>query len=513
MTSIVESTLPGVTAIINAGQVASPIAQQPTSTAFVVGYSPWGPVNVPTTVTSWPDFVRQFGGFDANSYLDDFLYTFFNLFPGKQAVVVRVVGAGKTLGTLTLKDGAAGAGLNTVRVDAKYPSLRADILVTIAAGTNANTFKLTARSGFVEGGRTEIWDNLTIADAATIAKVDQDSKLVNLTDLASATPPGNTGANNPRVLAETALAAGSDDYAGLAVADYIGVAGPPKTGLQCFNDEVLGGGQVAIPGIGTTEPAHAALIAHAAAYHRLALLDPPLASSKSDVATSRALYGSWYGAMYWPWVQCQAFDGSNLLKFYPPSGFAAGACAQVDRTIGFHKAPANIPILAAVDVERLSGGQAQVDDGVREYLNGKDVNVIAPLPGQGIKIYGARVMTGDRRVSFVHEIRVLNECYYAGKLGYQWAVFQVVDGTGRLFRDLRAVGEAFLRSLYQAGALFGKTEKQAFVVVADDSNNPPNELSQGRVHVQWGIRISPTAEIIILNIDNVSLIQDLSVLQ
>ena len=99
------------------------------------------------------------------------------------------------------------------------------------------------------------------------------------------------------------------------------------------------------------------------------------------MATIRGHYGTWYGAVYWPWVQCMGFDGSGILKFYPPSGFAAGACAQVDRTIGFHKAPANIAINAAVDVERLSGGQAQVDDGVREYLNGKDVNVIAPLPG------------------------------------------------------------------------------------------------------------------------------------
>lgn len=508
-TTIVESTLPGVTAIVNAGQVARPIAQQPTSTFFVVGCSPWGPVGVPTVVTSWADYVRQFGGFDANSFLDDALYPFFNLFPGQQAWVVRVVGAAKSLGTLSLKDGSANAGLNTLRVDAKYPSLRADILVTVAAGTNANTFKLTARSLFVEGGRKETWDNLTLTDAATIAKVNQDSKLVNLTDLASVTAAPQ---NNPRVLAETALAAGSDDFAGLSANDFIGVAGPPKTGLQAFNDEIYGAGQVAIPGV-TDETTHAALIAHAAAYHRLALLDPPLASSKSDMSTSRALYGSWYGALYWPWVKMPSFDQSGLLKFYPPSGFAAGACAEVDRTIGVHKAPANIAVPGAVDVERLSGGQPQVDDATREYLNAHDVNVIAPLPNQGIKIYGARVMTADRRVQWVHEIRLLNELYYSGKLGYQWAVFQVVDGTGRLFRDLGATGRDFLRSFYQAGALFGASEKEAFSVVADASNNPPEELAQGRVHVQWAVRISPTSEIIILNIDNVPLTQDLSVLQ
>lgn len=504
--SVIESTLPGVTAIINSGEVASPIARQPTSTAFVVGYSPWGPVNIPTTVTSWADFVRQFGGFDANSYLDDFLYPFFNLFPGKQAVVCRVVGANAIVGTLTLKDRSAGAGLDTLRVDAKYPSTLVDINWIANEGTDEDTFKLTLNSNFLK--RREVWDNLSVDDPATLDNVNQKSKLVNLTDLASATAFPN---NQPREY-DNILDAGDDDFAGLTAADYVGVDDPPKSGLQTFTNEIYGTGQVAIPGI-TTDAAHAALVAHAEAYHRLALLEPPIASDIDNAVDVRQNYGTWSGAVYWPWVQCMAFDGSGLLKYYPPSGFAAGACAQVDRTIGVHKAPANISIPGAIDVERLSGGQSQIDDNVREYLNGKDVNVIAPLPNQGIKIYGARVMTDDRRVSFVHEIRLLNEFYYAGKLGYQWAVFQVVDGNGRLFRDLRSSGNAFLRTFYKAGALFGATEKEAFVVVADASNNPPDELAEGRVHVQWGVRISPTAEIIILHIDNVPLIQDLSVLQ
>jgi hypothetical protein len=504
--TIVESTKPGVTAIINAGQVARRIAQQPTSTFFVVGYSPWGPVNVPRTVTSWFDYVRQFGPFDSNSSMDDAIYAFFNLFPGKQAMVVRVTGANPVLATLTLKDRSVGAGLDTLRVDAKYPSSRVDIKVIVADGTEADTFKLTAESVLLD--RTEVFDNLTI-DAAAIAKVNQDSKLVDLTDLASATVAPD---DIPRALAATALAGGDDKFSTMTDDSYIGVAGPPKTGLFAFDDEIHGTGQIAIPGI-TTDDAHAALIAHAETYHRLALLDPPLGSDKDDVIAIRANYGTWNGALYWPWVKYPDFAGSGLHKFYPPSGFAAGACAQVDRTIGVHKAPANISVPGAVDVERYSNGQAQVDDNTREVLNGKDICVIAPLPNEGIKIYGARVMTDDRRVSFVHEIRLLNELYYSGKLGYQAFVFAVVDGTGRLFRDIAATGRSFLRTHWQAGAFFGKTEAEAFTVICDESNNPAEQLEQGRVHVQWGVKISPAAEQIILNIDNVPLTQDLAVLQ
>jgi phage tail sheath protein FI len=507
---VIDSNLPGVIALVNQSQVARPVQRQPSSTAFAVGYSPWGPVNTPTVVTSWDDYVRQFGPFDANSSLDDFLYTFFNIFPGRQAVVCRVVGATPVLGTLSLKDRSAGAGLNTVRVDAKYASTRVDILVTIADGSVTNTFKLTVRSVLLN--RKEIYDNLTI-DAAVIAKVNQDSKLVKLTDLASATAAPN---NNPKVLAETALAAGDDDFSHIAASDYIGSdSGTTKTGLQTFKDENLGGGQVAIPGI-TTTATHAALVAHGEAYHRLALLDPPLASAKSDVATIRALYGTWSAAIYWPWVQFPDYAGSGLLKFYPPSGFAAGACAKADVTIGTHQAPAGSligPIGGAVDVERYSNGQPQVDDNTREYLNSKDVNVIAPLPNQGILIYGARVMTADRRVTHVHQIRMLNLLYYSGKLGLAWAVFAVIDGTGKLFRALRGTSVAFLKGFKAAGALHGKEDADAFSVVCDDSNNPKEQLDQGRVSIRWGVKISPTAEQIILDIENVPLSTDLSALQ
>jgi hypothetical protein len=208
------------------------------------------------------------------------------------------------------------------------------------------------------------------------------------------------------------------------------------------------------------------------------------------------------------------YSGTGLKQFYPPSGFAAGACAQADRTVGAHKAPANVTIPGALDVERNTDGSPQVDDNTREYLNARDVNAIVPFLNQGVKIYGARVMAGsDKRVQFVHEARLLNLFYHSAKQAYAWAPFAVVDGQGRLFRDLRATGVAYLRGFWRDGALFGAKEDDAFIVVADASNNPPDELALGRVRVQWGVRLSPTAEIILVSIDSVPLTQDLGVLQ
>src|SRR5262245_40761398 len=112
---VIENTLPGVTVLINQAQVARPIVRQPTSTFFAVGYSIWGPVGVPRATTSWPDFVRQFGGFDSNSQLADAIYAFYKM-GGRTAVISRVVGAGAAKATATLKDRSGTAQVETATV-------------------------------------------------------------------------------------------------------------------------------------------------------------------------------------------------------------------------------------------------------------------------------------------------------------------------------------------------------------------------------------------------------------
>lgn len=104
--------------------------------------------------------------------------------------------SGSSSCSLYLKDRSAGAGANTLRVLAKNQ----DIVCKVEDGTVAGSFKLTVR--FVQGGGDETWDNLKVSDASTLAKVNQNSKSVKLTDLKSATAAPN---NNPRALAATTV--------------------------------------------------------------------------------------------------------------------------------------------------------------------------------------------------------------------------------------------------------------------------------------------------------------------
>lgn len=507
MSVAIENTKPGVTAIVNAGQVSRPLERQPTSTAFVIGFATWGPAGVATKITSFSEYRRVFGNFHEAGYLAEFAKIFFDHFGGKQMVAVRAVGPAAAEGTVTVNNRVAVTPAATFKFDAKHPSADGVPAVTISdvAGSTDLVDLLIKYDAL---GITERYLGIDLRVDANIALVNAKSKVLNVS-LAAAIVAGATG----RPAAGTFnLAGGADDAGSVEDIDLPGY-------LSEFADENFGTGQVAIPGHGDNgeDPDEAialALIAHAEAYNRLALIDPELGTEWADAVTEFGTIASSHAAAYFPWVEMIALDGSGGKKFYPPSCFAAGACALVDRTIGTHKAPANIMVPNAVDVERNDDGTTMMTDNVREVLNASNINAIAPIAGEGIKIYGARVLapSGETRVRFVHERRLLNLIYYTAKFGFAWAVFAVVDGGGRLFRDLRSSGQNFLRSLWRAGALFGATEDEAFVVTADESNNPPEELQEGRVHVQLGVKLSPTAEVVIVNIDSVPLAENLNVL-
>jgi phage tail sheath protein FI len=507
----IENTKPGLTVVVNAGQVARAVERQPSSTGMFVGYAGWGPPDSPVVLTSWGDYVRAFGGFNANSYLDDAVYSFFQGYGGTTAVVVRVTGATASVSTLTILDRRAVGAAGLIRLDGKYPSSSVDVRATIENGTLAGTFRLIVRSGLLEarGVRREIFDNM-LADANSIAFINQTSNMGKVTLLANtAVAPDNL----PALTAEALLAGGSDDFAGLNDGRFIGTVGATSaTGLQALGDAKYGTGQVCVPGI-TSAAVRAALSTHAETWHRYAVIDPPLGSDKAAVAAIRATMGTSYSGLYWPWVQVNDFDGSGLLKYLPPSCFIPGECAKADRTEGTQRAPANLgPVPFSVDVENFPGGMSQTDDATLAWLTRQDVNVILPIRNQGVRVYGARVAAADRRIQFVHEARMMNMLYYSAHAAYSWAPFSTVDGSGRLFRDLASAGRQFLEQLQADGALYGTDAEPGFSVVADENNNPAADLANGIVRVQWIVKLSSTAERVTVFVDNVALFQQLSVL-
>ena len=108
----------------------------------------------------------------------------------------------------------------------------------------------------------------------------------------------------------------------------------------------------------------------------------------------------------------------RLMREIPPSGHVAGQYAQNDSQFGVHKAPANAPLIWAEDVTVF------VDDAVHGILNPGGINAIRPLPGRGLRIFGARTMSSDTDWRYVNVRRLMMMIEKAIEAAIQWAVFE-----------------------------------------------------------------------------------------
>lgn len=501
------TNIPGVTATINTLPLGQPAPARGSDIFFVVGWAIWGAMNTPTLITSWNDYVQKFGGLHANSEMATAIYLFFKN-GGRRAYCVRALNPDASKGSWIAMDSHAES-LSIFSIFAKYPSEAnaVDIKFTVAAGTRANTKKLVFES--TKLNLREVFDNFKITfttdeQAALgagnspfydINRVNNESLLVNLAKNGSNThtAPDNLPAN----IAATALIGGDDE-----IGDIADVA----ASLALFTEE-YGPGQVALLGLGDNN----ALIAHCETFKRIGLLFVADDETSTSIITDRAAYDSAYAAMYYPpRVQMRDINGSNQIKSYSPIGIIAGIFAKAETEIGIHKAPANYKLQEVVGYDETAYGQ--MTEGLRENLNEHQVNAIVRFPEQGMRVCGARVLKSYGRITAIHEQRTLNNIYYRLKRSLQDFVFQPANQS--LFREIGSTCEQYLRELYRDGALYSATgrEEDAFRVICDETNNPPEQLSQHKVTVDVWVHLVGMAEQILLRINSVPLATSFDVL-
>ena len=233
---------------------------------------------------------------------------------------------------------------------------------------------------------------------------------------------------------------------------------------------------------------------------RIALLEPPFSASRDDklgvgaVRAWRSRFDSKYAALYYPWLRVvdPLRSPMSLVREIPPSGHVAGQYAQNDSQFGVHKAPANVPLIWAEDVTVF------VDDAVHGILNPGGINAIRPLPGRGLRIFGARTVSSDVDWRYVNVRRLMMMIEKAIEAAIQWAVFEPNSTLTRTKLNLTLTN--FLLSLWQRGALMGAAAEDAFFVKCDDDNNPPEERDQGRLVATIGVAPSRPFEFIILRV-------------
>ncbi len=528
-----------------------------TSVAGFVGFAEKGPtVGAPTLISSYRDFVRVFGGplsefeYGEYRYLAPAVEQFF-VNGGTSCFVVRaeLPGAKAAVakkGVLTVEAKNSGKWGNRIQVSLNSVAKRKMQIV----GANGDAYVAKTIEGFREGDLVvcngeynkikSIFDNSItfekkfkgdIVDTALIPttlvylvetdiSVRYGEEVENYKGLSFNTANPNyiayRMANSELVTVSVAafdavanpvatilgdksengvftLEGGIDGaIAKVSAGTFIGEDNGPgkRTGLEAFveNTNVS---MLLVPGVTIPEVIVAMVAQCESLKDRFAIIDMPKDDYKvKDLLQYREMIDSTYAAMYHPWIQ--VYDRSaNQPGFIPPSGAVAGVYARTDATRGVHKAPANETVVA-------TGLSVNYNKAEQDYLNPAGINLIRTIPGQGIRVWGARTASSNSNFKYVNVRRLFIFVEESIKANTNWVVFEPNDTA--LWDRVRMTISNFLEGLWRAGMLAGASPAEAFFVEIGPSTMSKDDISNGRLVCNIGIAPSKPAEFVVFRV-------------
>ena len=501
---------------------AKPIEGVSTSTAGFLGETERGPT-YPQLVTSFPEYMRLFGGFfDQTKFLPYSVDGFFTN-GGKRCFVARIVDKENAL--------AAQADLGSVLVTA------------VGEGTWGNrvAFRVSKATGEKNGFRLQVhyWTaKERPANPVDPAPTDPAELEATRTQLRQQARPQITEDFDDLV-----LDARSPNYVEKRVANglsmlielkhVIGNDAVPAAGDLTFLEDGEDGDEVDLddykgrrdpdPATGQKRSGLAAL--DEPPFEEVALLYSPNAFEEDGLAeelmtrcennkyrfcildalrgmaqigtidprsgTPAGSRASQYAAFYYPWIK--VFDAeSGVRRLVPPGGHVAGIYARTDIERGVFKAPANEIVRGALELE------FEVTDNSQGILNPRGVNAIRAFPGRGRRVWGARTLSDNTLWKYVSVRRLFIFIEASVFRGTQWVVFE--PNNDRLWGRVKQTITEFLRTQWRLGALFGATEEEAFFVRVDRSTMTDDDINNGRLIVVVGIAPVRPAEFVIFRI-------------
>lgn len=529
-----------------------------TSAAGFVGLAEKGPVGgAPILVTSFANYQKIFGGFLSEFAYDKYRYlTYaveqFFVNGGNRCYVSRVIPedakkAGIKSGILSIEASNEGKWGNRIQVS--FTTVAKKKLQLVKA-VDDKTYEAKNVAAFSEGDIVKvneeyniikmIYDNKVVFENAfTIDVVDdalipstvlylvETDVLVRYNDMAEiynglsfnaaapnyivtkmsgselvkVTVEGEVKAENPvgTILGEgkeegTILLDGGFDGSinKVSAQTFIGEDHGPgnRTGIQSFveNNRVS---MLAVPGI-TMPEVMVTLVAHCETVKsRMAILDMPEDYTKTkDLIEYRGMIDSSYAAMYHPWIQISD-KATKKPAYIPPSGAVMGIYARTDSQRGVHKAPAN-------EVVYCTGLKTNYTKAEQDILNPEGINLIRTIPGQGIRVWGARTASSNSAFRYVNVRRLFIYVEESIKANTNWVVFEPNDTT--LWARVRITVSTFLENMWRGGMLAGSSPSEAFYVEIGSSTMSKDDIANGRLICNIGIAPTHPAEFVVFRV-------------
>jgi len=293
----------------------------------------------------------------------------------------------------------------------------------------------------------------------------------------------------------TLTLANGDDGAEPMAADYV----TPLQYLEALEDIAIVGTPGSSIYTDNTDIMIGSLIPHVEAQraYRVAILEAGPGLLDSDYQDVRAQIDSSYAALYAPWIwtpnpTAVAGTASPAQILVPPTGFMAGIYARSDTENSVAKAPANEPILAAVDLER------HITFAEQTILNPLGINCLRFFPNRGYRVWGARTVSSDTSLMYINVRRYLIYLEHSIDDGTQWAVFE--NNGPQLWAEVSDSIDSFLNSEFAQGNLLGNSPSDAYFIRCDRTTMTQNDLDNGRMICLIGVALLKPAEFVIFRI-------------
>ena len=478
----------GVTADA-AGAVVAPFAQGPEAV---------------TLVTSWYQFTKYFGGYNA-SYPATFQVGAFFSNGGREIYVKRLLNANASEANVDLLTSGDSVVATVIAKNAGTDGN--NLRVVVSAGEIADTYTLTL---YKESGvSNDITDDILLERYSNIVFDDDTSSdyaetVINL--VSAYITIINSAAGIP-VSGTYPLTAGSNGTATVA-ADYTSYKSTSDTVWAEFaaidrplvmfmpNVNALASGSVGVFDDATS---------WAEANNGFVVIgtDADLTVANA-ISFAGSLADTSNAAVYYPhlYVSDPVGRSSNALRKIEPAGAVAGLYLATDASRGVFKAPAGIgsAIQGVVAAEK-SFSSTDLDN---MNASTSPVNPIRQIPGAGLSVMGARTLKQDGTANkYVNMRRSLIYIRKSLKDLTEFAIFENNDE--RLWSQLRANITVFLNEYRNQGGLRGASPSSAFFIKCDAENNTAAQIANGEVHIQVGVALQYPAEFIVIDLSQKTL--------
>lgn len=198
-----------------------------------------------------------------------------------------------------------------------------------------------------------------------------------------------------------------------------------------------------------------------------------------------------WAALYWPWVKVADPLSNNRPLTMPPLGHVAGVYARTDNTRNVGKSPGG-----TVDgqLRFLLGLEYNSTQGERDLVYPNKINPLISSAQTGLAVWGVRTISPTSDWRYINARRLFMFLEKSVFEATHWIVFEN-NGPG-LWTRIKAQVEGFLKSLYNENYFAGNSPAQAFFVIVDESNNPPESIDAGQVIIDVGVAPNKPAEFV-----------------